>query len=76
MGLCLAQDLIMSGMFFHDYTESLDGLSVFLGSKYVQSKIGNTYKLAEQFLKEGRKVLFSGTPCQIAGLKRYLRKRV
>lgn len=59
---------------FHDYTESLDGLSVFLGSKYVQSKIGNTYKLAEQFLKEGRKVLFSGTPCQIAGLKRYLRK--
>lgn len=58
----------------HDYTDSLDGLSVFLGSKYVQSKIGNTYKLAEQFLKDGRKVLFSGTPCQIVGLKKYLRK--
>lgn len=58
----------------HDYTDSLDGLSVFLGSKYVQSKIGNTYKLAEQFLIEGRKVLFSGTPCQIVGLKKYLRK--
>lgn len=58
----------------HDYTESLDGLSVFLGSKYVQSKIGNTYKQAELFLKEGRKVLFSGTPCQIVGLKKYLRK--
>lgn len=58
----------------HDYTESLDGLSVFLGSKYVQSKIGNTYKYAERFLKEGRKVLFSGTPCQIVGLKKYLRK--
>lgn len=58
----------------HDYTESLDGLSVFLGSKYVQSKIGNTYKYAERFLKEGRKVLFSGAPCQIVGLKKYLRK--
>lgn len=58
----------------HDYTESLDGLSVFLGSKYVQSKIGYTYKYAERFLKEGRKVLFSGTPCQIVGLKKYLRK--
>ncbi|MEH2849257.1 Coenzyme F420 hydrogenase/dehydrogenase, beta subunit C-terminal domain [Segatella copri] len=58
----------------HDYTESLDGLSVFLGSRYVQSKIGNTYKYAERFLKEGRKVLFSGTPCQIVGLKKYLRK--
>lgn len=58
----------------HDYTESLNGLSVYLGSKYVQSKIGNTYKQAELFLKEGRKVLFSGTPCQIVGLKKYLRK--
>ena len=58
----------------HDYTETKDGLAVFRGSKYVQSKIGNTYQQAEVFLKQGRKVMFTGTPCQIAGLKRFLRK--
>ena len=56
----------------HAYTETVDGLAAFRGSKYVQSKIGNTYKEAKDFLKKGRKVLFSGTPCQIAGLKNYL----
>ena len=44
------------------------------GSKYVQSDIGNCYKEAEQLLKKGRKVLFSGTPCQIAALKLFLNK--
>ena len=58
----------------HDYTETVDGLSAFRGSKYVQSWIGNMFDQAEQFLKQERKVLFSGTPCQIAGLKLYLRK--
>ena len=58
----------------HDYTETMAGLSVFRGSKYVQSRIGNSYALVEQFLKSGRIVLFTGTPCQIAGLKLFLRK--
>ncbi len=58
----------------HDYTESLEGLAAFRGSKYVQSRIGNTYVEARQFLRAGRKVLFSGTPCQVKGLKQYLRK--
>lgn len=58
----------------HDYAETTDELAKFRGSKYVQSKIGNNFILAEKFLKEGRKVLFSGTPCQIAGLKLFLRK--
>ena len=44
------------------------------GSKYVQSIIGDCYKLIEKYLHEGKKVLFSGTPCQVAGLKLYLRK--
>lgn len=44
------------------------------GSKYVQSSIAETYKETKQFLNEGRKVLYSGTPCQIAGLKGYLMK--
>ncbi|MBR4994532.1 MAG: Coenzyme F420 hydrogenase/dehydrogenase, beta subunit C-terminal domain, partial [Alistipes sp.] len=58
----------------HDYTETIEGLEVFRGSKYVQSTIGDCFIKAKQFLVAGRKVLFSGTPCQIAGLKKYLRK--
>lgn len=60
----------------HDYTETKDGVTAFRGSKYVQSWIGNTYKLVKKFLTEnrGRKVLFTGTPCQIGGLKSYLQK--
>lgn len=58
----------------HDYTETKEGLALFRGSKYVQSRIGNAYQQAENFLKQGRKVMFTGTPCQIAGLRRFLRK--
>lgn len=58
----------------HSYTETREGLTQFRGSKYVQSVIGESYKQAEEFLKTGRKVLFSGTPCQIAALKLFLRK--
>ena len=58
----------------HAWTDALDGLADFRGSKYVQSIIGSTYEEAKHFLRQGRKVLFSGTPCQIAGLKRYLCK--
>ena len=58
----------------HDYAECLDNLSKFRSSKYLQSIIGDNYFKAEQFLKSGRTVLFTGTPCQIAGLKHFLRK--
>ncbi|WP_455544269.1 Coenzyme F420 hydrogenase/dehydrogenase, beta subunit C-terminal domain [Intestinibacter sp.] len=58
----------------HTYVDNINDLSKFRGSKYVQSTIGNTYKEAKEFLEQGRKVLFTGTPCQIGGLKRYLNK--
>jgi coenzyme F420-reducing hydrogenase beta subunit len=58
----------------HSWTDRMGGLSNFRGSKYVQSRIGDTYKQARDFLKQGKEVLFSGTPCQIAGLKSYLDK--
>lgn len=41
-------------------------------SKYIQSEIGNTYHEIKILLNEGRQVLFTGTPCQIAGLYHYL----
>lgn len=58
----------------HSWTDTFEDLAAFRGSKYVQSRIGNTYKEAKEFLQQGRKVLYSGTPCQVAGLKRFLRK--
>lgn len=58
----------------HAYTETLEGIAAFRGSKYVQSRIGSCFVDVERFLKEGREVLFSGTPCQIAGLRKFLRK--
>ncbi len=58
----------------HIFVEKTEELFKLRGSKYVQSSIGNAYKEAENFLKEGRLVLFSGTPCQIGGLYSYLSK--
>lgn len=58
----------------HDYTETVEGIAGFRTSKYVQSRIGNSFRKAKGFLSQGRPVLFSGTPCQIAGLHGYLRK--
>ena len=57
-----------------DYAETLEGLTAFRGSKYLQAKVGESYLKAESFLQAGRKVLFSGTPCQIAGLRLFLQK--
>lgn len=59
----------------HSYVESIDSLNEFRGSKYVQSIIGTSYYDAKCFLEEGRFVLFTGTPCQIAGLRKFLRKQ-
>lgn len=42
------------------------------GTKYVQSRIGKSYAYVREALLKGKKVLFSGTPCQVAGLKAYL----
>lgn len=57
-----------------DYAKTMDAVKPFMGSKYVQARTATAYKDAESFLKQGRKVLFSGSPCQIAGLHHYLRK--
>lgn len=44
------------------------------GSKYVQSNIDKAYQIVKAYLAQGKKVLFSGTPCQVAGLYGYLGK--
>lgn len=59
----------------HTYAETLEGIKPMMGSKYLQSRMGNCYQEAEKFLQEKRQVLFTGTPCQITGLHRFLRKK-
>jgi coenzyme F420-reducing hydrogenase beta subunit len=57
----------------HSFAEGDDYVK-FRRSKYVESDLKNSYPAAKKFLDDGRKVLFSGTPCQIAGLLKFLRK--
>lgn len=57
----------------HVYAEKIEDVYPMMGSKYLQSRIENTYRETEQFLKQGREVMFVGSPCQIAGLRTFLR---
>ena len=57
---------------FHSFVEDKYQLDRFRRSKYVQSEMGDSYRMVRTFLAQGKKVLFSGTPCQIAGLQAYL----
>lgn len=58
----------------HKRIENHSDLHQLKGSKYVQSNIGSVFQQVRSDLKSGRKVLFIGTPCQVAGLKNFLRK--
>lgn len=58
----------------HGWVERKEDLWEIRGSKYLQSEIGDTFKQAKAFLDAGRMVLYSGCPCQIAGIKKYLGK--
>ena len=58
----------------HISVENEKDLAKLRKSKYVQSQIGESYKLAKNLLEQGKIVLFTGTPCQIGGLQAYLRK--
>lgn len=59
----------------HIRIEDIQDLHLLRGSKYVQSEIGETFKNVKSDLKHKQKVLFVGTPCQVAGLYNYLGKR-
>ncbi len=57
---------------YHSYINDKNQIDIFRKSKYSQSKIGSSYQDVKRFLSEDKKVVFSGTPCHIAGLKSYL----
>lgn len=58
----------------HIRADKKDELKSLYTSKYVQSDMGNTFRQVKGDLDNGKKVLFAGTPCQVAGLKSYLQK--
>lgn len=69
-GACMCEDLNVR----HISVEKADDIFLLQGSKYVQSYLGDTYKKVRNELISRRKVLFTGTPCQVAGLYSYLQK--
>lgn len=58
----------------HVAIDNVDDLNLLRGSKYLQSRIEDTYQKAKEYLENGTMVLFSGVACQIAGLKTFLGK--
>ena len=58
----------------HVKAETANELENLKGSKYLQSRTEETFRMAKQLLEDGKQVLFTGTGCQIAGLKSYLGK--
>lgn len=71
-GIVFGVEMTSEGKVQSTWIQSRDELFKLQGSKYVQAEVGNTYVKAKEFLNAGREVLFSGTPCQIAGLRKYL----
>ena len=58
----------------HRSVDSFSTIDVFCRSKYVQSNVGNTFLEVKEHLEKGIRVVYSGTPCQIAGLRNFLQK--
>lgn len=60
----------------HVRIDTLDDIAKLKGSKYVQSTIGMIYKNVREDLRKGKKVLFIGTPCQVAGVKSFIGEKM
>ena len=58
----------------HERAKSLTDARKFQGSKYVQSDKNDVFRRIQNDLKIGKTVLFTGTPCEVAGLKQFLRR--
>lgn len=56
----------------HDYVNDINNIDIFRKSKYIQSNMDNNYHKIKELLGKGNKVIFSGTPCQVAGVRNYL----
>ena len=57
---------------YHTFASTLEELHSLCGSKHVQSNVKNVYGEIKDYLRAGRKVMFVGTPCQVASLYRFI----
>ena len=57
---------------YHTFASNPEELRPMCGTYYVQSDLRDSYSKVEEYLQNGVKVLFIGTPCQVAGLRRFL----
>ena len=73
-GVAYGANNIENGMFEFIRIDNAKELYKLKQSKYVHCYINKTYEMAKKDLENGKKVMFVGTPCQISGLKAYLRK--
>ena len=71
---CVAERTDAGFKVYHKAVKDFKELNQIRGSKYVQSNAQVCFPEVKEYLQKGVKVLFSGTPCQVAGLKSYLRK--
>lgn len=62
------------GQVVHDHAREINDINIFRKSKYVQSDMKDTYQELKKLLDNNHNVIFSGTPCQVAGIKNYLGK--
>ena len=73
-GVVFGADFNVKFELHHTFIENKSEIEKFRGSKYLQSQIGWSYEAAKTFLDADRLVCFSGTPCQIEGLIKFLGK--
>ncbi len=66
--------LITEGKLKHVVTNTLSDIELMRGSKYLQSETGDVYRQIDILLKNKTPVLFVGTPCQVSGLKLFLKR--
>lgn len=64
--------IFRGGQFVFDFAIDVDEISKFAGSKYVKSNPSGIYVRIQNYLKEDKKILFIGLPCQVAALKKII----
>ena len=71
-GVVFGASFVQNYQLQHCYAETMAEVKKFMGSKYLQSDTENSFAKVKEFLNQGRKVLFTGTPCQVAALQRFI----
>lgn len=72
-GIVIGASFDKENVLYHTIVSDINELDKLKGSKYLQSNLGDVFKIIKNYLEDDNKVLFVGTPCQIAGLKSYLK---